>query len=527
MVFWWKNSKKSKYPINYKCSSDDQKMNLYTDIEDNEKQLKQIFTQCSDIVYQPLRVFGNHTGFLVYFNGMVDTQLIDQMILKTLVYQEHVKNEDIDTVIHNWIKEISFVGETKRASDFYTVTESILNGSAAVFLEGQKNALIFNVNGWEMRSIEEPNSESVIRGPREGFNESITVGTSLLRRRLRSPKLKMESLQIGKLSKTEIIITYVEDIVDRSIVQEVRNRLSQISIDGVLESGYIEELIEDAPFSPFPTVLHTERPDIVIANLLEGRVAILVDNTPFSLIVPITFWGAIQANEDYYERFWIGSLIRWVRYFAIFITLALPSFYLSVITFHQEMIPTSLMLAIAASREDIPFPALVEVLAMEFTFEVLREAGLRLPKQIGQAVSIVGALVIGQSAVEAGFVSAPMIIIVAFTGICSFAIPRYSIGIALRILRFPLIFLAGALGLYGVTIGFLFILLHLCSLRSFGIPYFSPVSPVGFSSLKDVLFRAPWWSMHSRPQSKSENSTRIPLGKMPGSVTDKGGSDEW
>jgi len=287
-----------------------------------------------------------------------------------------------------------------------------------------------------------------------------------------------------------------------------------LKCDGVIESGFIEEFVEDFPFSPFPQVQNTERPDIVCGSLLEGKVSIFVDNTPFVLMVPMTFWSGLQAAEDYYERFIYVTFIRWIRYILFNISLLLPSIYVAVITFHPQLIPTNLLISIASAREDVPFPVLFEAIMMELMFEALREAGIRLPKSIGSAVSIVGALVIGEAAVQAGIISAPMVIVVAATGIASFAVPRYNFGTAYRLLRFPILILAGMFGLYGVILGMIAILIHLVHLRSFGVPYLSPIAPQNPKYLKDVLVRAPRWSMHRRPiMVAGQDKTRIPEGR--------------
>ncbi len=513
--------KKSKSKASMDSSDSDQLQHveqapILSDLDQNKQQLQIIFQSCSDVVFRNFRIGGKYNAFLVCVDGLVDMKHVDHMILKPLMYDSHTDFLGVSPIIV--LKEQSVaVGQAKEACDFNAIVTSVLYGEAAVFIEGEKTALILDVKGWEMRSIEEPASETVIRGPREGFNENIRTSTSLIRRKLRSPNLKLESLQIGEVAKTEIVIAYVQGIAEDSLVQEVRHRLGRIKLDSVLESGYIEEMIEDAPYSLFPTIRNTERPDVVTANLLEGRVAILVDNTPFVLIVPVTFWSALTANEDYYERFWVGSVIRFIRLGALFISMNLPAIYVGITTYHQEMVPTNLLLSIAGARQAVPFPALVEALIMELTFEALREAGLRLPRQVGQAVSIVGALVIGQSAVQAGIVSAPMVIVVSITAIASFTIPQFSMGISMRILRFILLILSGVLGLYGLTVGTMFILIHLCSLRSFGAPYFAPVAPLNISGLKDIFVRVPWWNMNSRPEllSGDKISERIPKGQKP------------
>lgn len=493
-----------------------QQISLSSNLADNERSLHQMFLHCSDVVFRKFRIHGKNDAILVFVDGLVDNQRIDQMILKPLMYDNRSLLARDDLVL--FIKEqIVAVGQAKTTSDLNVVVAGVLSGETAIIMDRMTTALTLDVKGWMMRNVEEPSSESVIRGPREGFNENIRTNTSLLRRKIKSAKLKFESLKIGDTSNTELVIAYLDGIAKDSLVQEVRQRLKGIEIDCVLESGYIEEFIEDAPHSPFPTVQNTERPDVVAANLQEGRVAILLDNTPFALIVPNTFWSGLIANEDYYERYWVGSVIRFIRFGALLVTLFLPAVYVALTTYHQEMIPTSLLLSIAASRDPVPFPAIVEALIMEVTFEGLREAGLRLPRQVGQAVSIVGALVIGQAAVQAGIVSAAMVIVVAITGIASFTIPNFSLGISLRILRFPFIFFAGILGLYGVTIGIMITLIHLCSLRSFGLPYLAPIAPMKMSSWKDIFIRVPWWRMNLRPEliTGRKASVRIPKGQKP------------
>lgn len=320
----------------------------------------------------------------------------------------------------------------------------------------------------------------------------------------------MECMNVGKLSKTELVIAYLDGIAEDTTVEEVRNRLNRISIDAIEESGYIVEFIEDNPYSVFPQVLQTERPDRVVANLLEGRVCILVDNTPFVLIVPITFYQLMNSTEDYYERYILASAIRCLRYLFLAIALLFPSIYIAVVSFHQELLPTTLLFSVAAAKESVPFPVIVAAFLMEISFEALREAGLRLPRPIGGTVSIVGALVIGQATVQAGIVGAPLVIVVSITGIASFMFPSYSLTGAIRLLRFPMMILAAVLGLYGILLGILFILIHMVRLRSFGVPYLSPIAPFNFNQLKDVFIRAPWWAMIERPgDTVKKNPSRM------------------
>lgn len=489
----------------------EQQVPLYNDIDENLTEFRNIYSSCDDLIFHTFYILDTK-AVIIYVEGLANSEEINENVLSPLMNQ---KSRDVSN-ISNFISGNIPISNTKKVNTYADCIHHISSGNPVLLLDKQNLGLALGLSKWDKRSINEPISESVIRGPREGFIETLRINTSLLRRKIKSPKLKMQSMQIGKYTKTEVSIAFIDGIADESLITEVKNRLERIEIDGVLESGYIEELIEDNPFSPFPQIFSTERPDTVAACLLEGRVAIFVDGTPFVLIVPITLYSLLQAGDDYYERFLVGTFIRWLRYILLVIALLFPSLYVSVLTYHQEMLPTTLLISIAASREAIPFPALVEAFLMEVTFEALREAGLRLPKQIGSAVSIVGALVIGEAAVSAGLVSAPMVIVVAITGIASFSIPRYSAAIALRILRFPMMFIAGTLGLLGIMMGIIIMVIHLCTLRSFGVPYLSPMAPMKSGEMKDVLIRAPWWSLNKRPHLTGKyNEFRQSAGQKP------------
>lgn len=485
------------------------------DIFSNEQVLRDSFQNCSDFVVRPITISGKAKILFVYVDGLVDTKTLNLVVLKPLTFSglpPGAKNNDpMANIIYDQLIAVASVSTISKMSE---LVESLLKAKVGILVEGETKALIADLSGFETRSIEEPSAEVTIRGPREGFTESLRINTTLLRRRIRSTKLKMESFTIGELSKTDVVVTYIEGVVASSLLKEVRKRISRIKIDGVLDSEFIEEFIEDVPYSPFPQIQNTERPDVVSANILEGKVAIIVDNTPFALIIPMTFWDGLQSAEDYYERYIYSSFIRIIRYILFNTSLFLPSLYVALTTYHPKLIPTALLISIASAREGTPFPAIIEALIMELMFEGLREAGVRLPKPVGSAVSIVGALVIGQAAVQAGIVSAPMVIVVASTGIASFSIPRYNFGTALRIIRFVMLILAGTLGLYGIAIGLIALTVHLINLQSFGVPYFSPVAPQIPSDLKDILVRAPRWDFNYRPAFISgRNKLRIPFGQ--------------
>lgn len=473
-------------------------------IKENINLLKKTFENCSDVKFRSLKV-EDKAAYLIFIDGLIDNNSIQLNALHELITESKLEELTVD-YIEQKIVSISDVVEADKLDD---IVKNVLDGNTVLLVDGQAKALILNAKGGERRAVSEPETETAVRGPREGFTENIAVNIALIRQKIRSNHLKLITKEIGTESRTIVGIMYLDHLASPDLVKEVQERLDRIEIDAILESGYIEEFIEDDPKSLFPQVQNTERPDTVAGNLLEGRVIILINGTPFSLILPTTFWQFFQANEDYYHRYHISLFIRALRFIMVFLALMLPALYIAATTYHQEMIPTNLLYSIASARESIPFPAFVEALIMEVAFEALREAGLRLPKVIGQAVSILGALVIGQSAVEAGIVSAPMVIIVSLTGIASFTIPKFNMAITIRILRFPMMILAGLFGLFGITLGSILIVTHLCKLRSFGVPYFSPVAPLKWKEFKDVFIRAPWWAMKERPsQTISENIKR-------------------
>lgn len=475
--------------------------------ESHLEALKEIFSDASDVVFRNVMISPDVQGLLVYIEGIVNSSDIQEHMLRPLIrgLVEDRTNEPEAPLDDTRIA----LTQIKKVGSWAEATDGILESSVLLLVNGSKEGWLFNVKGGVRRGVEEPQTESVIRGPREGFTETLRVNTALLRFKLKTPSLKMLSMTMGTETKTNVVLTYLEGIADPKLIKDVKERLNKIKIDGILESGYIEELIEDHPYSPFPQMHYTERPDTVAGNLLEGRFAIFVDGTPFALIAPVTMWQMLQASEDYYERFFISNLIRWIRFLFVAIALFLPALYIAITTFHQDMLPTTLILSIAAAREAIPFPALVEALIMELSFEALREAGVRLPKTVGQAVSILGALVIGQAAVQAGIVSAPMVIIVSMTGIASFTIPRFNFAITVRLLRFPIMLLAGALGLYGIVIGLVLISVHLTQMTSFGVPYLSGLSPYHKSDTKDIVMRVPWWKMVRRPSKVEVDQRRM------------------
>lgn len=378
-----------------------------------------------------------------------------------------------------------------RIGSLSALTDALLRGHAVLLVDGYSEALGMNAAGWPMRDVKEPTNENEIRGPRESFIEDLSTNIALIRRKINDVQLRFDRMELGKETKTQLCLAYMKGVAPDSLIEEVKSRIGQIRTRGILESNYIEEWIQDHPKSLFPQIDITEKPDRAAAMLLEGRVAILTDGTPFVLMAPTVFLQLFTTSGDYYLNFWFASFLRLLRLTGFLVSLVTPALYIAVTTMHQEMFPTPLALRIAGARADVPFPAIVEALILETAFELLREAGIRLPKVAGQAVSIVGALIIGQAAVEAGIVSPIMVIVVAITGISSFSLPSYGLASAVRLIRFPLMILASILGIPGITVALLALLTYLASMKSFGVPFLSPLSNTMYSDWKDTLIRLP------------------------------------
>lgn len=491
-----------------KKKTDAIKEKISEDLEVNLKVMQRILGKnTGDLVIRRFYIGANkeYAAAAAYIDGMVNSVIMDQFILKTSMLDnrgmeldpnEPVTKQDLVDVIKKYNLTINELAET---DEMKKSIQSMLNGDTAIFIDGNKKAFGANTKGWEHRSVQEPHAEAVIRGPREGFTETLRVNTALIRTRLKDPDMRVKNFISGERTNTNIALIYIQDVCDPNFLEQVERRIKKIEVDGILSSGYIEQMIEDNHWSPFPTIQYTERPDKAVANLLEGRVVIVVDGTPFTLIAPAVLTQFYQSPEDYYERFWIGTFIRFIRLLALFLSLLAPSLYIAFTAFHPEMIPPNLAISIAAGRATVPFPSVIEAFIMEISIEILREAAIRMPGKIGPTIGIVGALVIGQASVQAGLVSPLMVIIVSLTTISSFASPSYSAAISVRLIRFPMMIMAGTFGLYGIMLLMLMVLLHLCTLKSFGVPYIAPFAPNHILDMKDVVFRAPLQWMSRRP----------------------------
>jgi len=505
--------------------NNDEYANYTKTLSENIKNIKSALGNSNDLVVREFS-FGYKQSInaaLIFIDGLTNTTVINENIIEPLMYgagiinlEQPLKNCKIDDIK----KAMLSVSDIKNVNTLNDILDGFLSGDAALIIDGANEALIISCKGWEKRAISEPATESVIRGPREAFTENLRTSTALLRRKIKSPALTTEMMVLGKKTKTNICIAYIREVANQELIEEIRKRLNDINTDAILESGYIEQFIEDAPFSLFSTMAYTEKPDVVAAKLLEGRVAIIVDGTPFVLTAPMFFIESFQTSEDYYSGTYFMSMLRIVRFIAYFITILSPALYVAVTTYHHELIPTSLLITMAAAREGIPFPAVIEIGLMLLVFEILREAGVRLPRPVGQAISIVGALVLGQSAVSAGLIGEPVVIVIAITSVSIFAVPNQADASA--ILRIIFLILAAVMGGIGITIGLLGTIIHLASLKSFGYYYLSPIVPFQIRDLKDSFIRAPLWTMRKRPSGLARNDkTRQSTSTPKSNIADK------
>ncbi|UKS28251.1 spore germination protein [Paenibacillus sp. HWE-109] len=463
------------------------------DLSYNLKRIQDTFAACNDLTILPWS-YGTElerTAFSVYFTTLINTKNINFMkeSLQDLVTHEIGPATSIihENVVNFFSKNGVSAQSASLLDSFDQSVQHILSGNLVIFFDQWNKALSYNVFELEQRKVTEPVTEPVVQGPHVSTIEDLDTNIGLIRNLLRSPRLKFEYLTAGEESQRRITYSYLDGAVNPETLTEFKRRISDIDREEILETSYLEEWIGESKYSLFPQVRYTERPDTAIASLLDGKIIVMVNGTPTILICPVDFFEFFVTSEDYYHRTIFSSLIRLLRIGAFCIAISLPSIYIALSTFHSELIPTILLLAILDTREGIPFPAFVEALIMEFFFELLREAGIRLPRPIGSAVSIVGALVIGQAAIQAKIASPVMVIIVSLTGIASFALPQYSMAITIRIIRFPLMILAATFGGLGIMLGFLLAFLHITCLRSLGQPYLTPLAPLEINQLRDVL----------------------------------------
>ena len=482
-------------------------------IKENIKAYRQIYKDCSDIKMREMMLGKqkNVRCFLAYIEVAVSNILMETTALgRLLSYLEQTPGEEIVEILD---KNALGIADVTPFETMEEAAQGMLTGDAILFVDGYPKALKISDKGYPNMGVTEADSEKVIRGSNEGFADSIKVNTALIRKRVRSTKVKVKEMRPGVRSHTNVNLVYMEDLAYPEIIAEVEKRLNRYEIDGVLDSGVIEQLAEEKWYSPFPQFQTTQRPDRAAMAILEGRVVVLSDNSPVALILPTDYNSFIKTSDDYYNRWEVATFGRLLRYIASFFAMTFPGLYLAVTNFHTQVLPTTLLLSFQAARQGVPFPAVFEVLLMEISFELLREAGVRLPGAMGNTIGIVGGLIIGQAAVEANLVSPIVVIIVAFTALCSFAIPNEEFAFSFRILKFVFIAVCAWLGYFGFLISLLMVLIHLSHLTSFGIPYLMPfVGPelTGYEDQRDFLWRFPLRRITKRPiYAKRDKRTKL------------------
>ena len=471
-------------------------MDLYSELYENKQKIKDVFTGADDIVMREFDNFGVKC-LIVFADNVVSRTVIENPVLTNIMVLGEAQ-PNMEAVATKLVS----VGETKLVKTFEEVFDAVLIGDTVIIMEGDKRALVISSKGWPSRGIPQAQTEVVVQGPKDAFMEIGSFNTVLIRRRIRDTSLKVRRMKCGRRSKTDIAVMYLKDVAKDELVEEVIRQIKSIDVDAILDSGYMEQFLEKKHNSPFPQLQMTERPDKAASAIYEGRVAIVVDNSPFVILVPSTVNIFFQASEDYYDRWEIMSFLRLLRYFAVIAATCLPGIYIALTVYRPDLIPTALALKIASSRAYVPFPTIAEVLIMETAFELLREAGVRLPSPASSALGIVGGIVIGSAAVDAGIVGPVVVIIAALSGICSFAIPNPAFVSAIRLVKYFVIFMSAFLGLFGFYISVFLVLTHLASLESYGIPYLYPFcggSINGYTDFKDSIIRVPLRFMTKRP----------------------------
>ncbi|HIT89543.1 MAG TPA: spore germination protein, partial [Candidatus Merdenecus merdavium] len=447
---------------------------LSTRLDDNIKVLDSLFENCGDVIKRQFTIGTTNKVdiYISYIDNMIERQLLEQNVIRNLLFRMDGLPSKKK---YDYIKDLALqTADTKDQTTMDEITQSILSGDVILLVDGYDKGIMISFKNFPSRGVPQVETEVTIKGAKDGFTESVAINKVLIRRRIRDTDLKMEPMKVGIRSRTDISLVYIKGIVEEHLVEDIKKRINSFTIDGIFDIGMLEQLTETAWYSPFPQFQSTERPDKAASSILEGRVAILVDNSPMALILPVTISSFFQASDDYYNRFEIVSFIRILRYLAALIAIGLPGLYIAITNYQPEMIPTSLALSFASARRGVPFSIVLEVIILQLAFELLCEAGIRLPSPLGNTIGIVGGLIIGDAAVSANLVSSMVVIVVAFTAIASFTIPNETFSSAFRLIRYLVIGLSALFGVFGFIIGIMLILTHLANLESFGIPYLSP-----------------------------------------------------
>jgi hypothetical protein len=479
---------------------------LSESLADNLVRLRGTLAINMDIVFREIYIAGQDDlrAFLIYFNEIIDRDVLDRDILHPLLFKCHpdaIRKHPPQELVKFIYKHSIAVGPAQEQTNISNIITELHAGKLVIIVDGCATALAIDITGGEKRSIEEPFAEKAVRSPREGFVEQLQTNLMMIRRKLRDPKLVIEKMILGQRSQTDTAILYISDIADPKILEEVKKRLQNIDIDSIGAASSIEQLIEDNPYSIFPQMRSSERPERIVAALLEGKIAIAVDGTSFILIIPARFVEFYTSQEDYYDRAHVATFVRLLRYAAFIISITLPSVYVALVSFHNQLIPFQLLAPIGLDRSEVPFSPIVEILLMEIVIEILREAGIHLPTPIGQTLGVVGGIILGQAAISSKIVSPLLLMVIGITVICTFVIPTYNFSMAVRLVRFPMVILTAMFGAFGLSIGWILLLVHLVKLESFGVPYLAPFAPIRFADLKDTFYRTFIWQMRQRPLS--------------------------
>ena len=443
----------------------------------------------SDAVFRPFEACGR-PALLIYVEGMADDRKIAEFILRAGAAdaRERYAVDDAQQLIRRMLE----IAQCEPENRVGRIVESVIGGMTALFAEGFDEAVLMETRGYPARSVAQTTNESVVIGAQEGFVESLRTNMTLLRRYVQSPRLITECFSVGRSVPCRVCLAYLDGVADDGVVAEARRRLKSIDAPAVQGLGAVQQLIEDSPWTLLPQMLQTERPDRAASCLLDGQVVILAENSPCALAAPITVFHQLHASDDSFSRWQYGTFLRLIRFLGMLISVFLPGMYVALTAYHMHLIPLSLLGSIAEARSNVPFPILTEILIMEFSFYLINEAGTRMPQQIGSALGIVGALILGQAAVSASIISPILIIIVALTGLGSYAVPDYGFSLGLVICRLFVILCGALLGLYGVSLAAFCLLSGLCGMRSLGYPYVAPVAPHRRHN-PDILLRLPMW----------------------------------
>nr|WP_246512293.1 spore germination protein [Polycladomyces abyssicola] len=456
-------------------------------LEENLRFIQEMLFHTNDLRHRTITFQGKQM-MILYLESLADTDRIEKEILFPIVREKEGDVQDVITSAH-----------VEKQEDLRTAVDKLVQGQTVMIMEGDAVCYVMDTRSLHKRDMKEPDNERVVRGPHNGFVENLTVNLYQLRTRIENRHLVVRYYNVGKETKTKIAIVYMENLVNPDLIKEVDKRIRSISTDTILNPGYIQEFMEDDPWSPFPQSLNTERPDRAMAHLMEGRVVLLSEGDPTALIMPVTLFAFYQSPDDFHSRWWVGSFVRMIRFASFLVAFQLPAIYIAVVSFHAEVLPVDLVYTLKATLDRVPYPPILEALLMELSLELIREAGIRLPSPVGQTIGIVGGLVMGDAVVRAGLVSYTMVIVVALTAISSFVVPSNEMSTSIRILRFPMMIAASMFGFVGIVFGTMAVLIHLTKLVSFGTPYFSPVAPMRLKDMQDTILRMPIWKMNQRP----------------------------